>query len=101
MALDYAVFVHVTGHDGGRVLVGWDHNPARGRLPTSLWPPGMIIEDHGLYFLPQSSVGCAYDLRVGLFRPSTGERLKIVQAAPEVIVDEGETRAVIGTIRVP
>ncbi len=96
---DYQVFVHVTEGAGPRGVAGWDHAPVRGRCPTSLWPRGTVMRDQGLYFLPNELSGGQYLMRVGLSLFPAGERLRIAHAAPGIIVDDQETRAAVGTIR--
>lgn len=95
---DYQVFAHITRSGEPDVVTSWDHSPARGRWPTSFWQPGTVIEDRGLYFLPSGEPVDSYRLRVGLLLPATGERLKVAHAAPGIVLDDGETRAAIGTI---
>jgi len=98
---DYHIFAHVTKAAEARIIAGWDHAPARGRYPTSLWQPGVVIEDRGLYFLPAELPAGAYVLRVGFYLPVNGGRLKVTQAAPGLSLDDDETRVAIATIRVP
>lgn len=100
MTYDYHVFVHVTNQADPSMVRGWDHPPARGRYPTSLWQPGTVIEDRGVYFFRKGPSG-SYLLRIGLYHPATGERLKVTGAVPGVALDNEETRAAIGTIQVP
>jgi 4-amino-4-deoxy-L-arabinose transferase-like glycosyltransferase len=100
VANDYRVFVHVTEGAERRAVSGWDHAPARGRYPTSFWPPGSVIRDRGLYFLPDDLARGSYQMRVGLFLLSTGERLKVVRLARGLAADDGDTRVAIGTIEI-
>jgi hypothetical protein len=70
---DYTVFVHLVDPDG-RLAAQADGPPAAGAYPTSLWDPGEIIVDsHPLPDLPPGR----YAIRVGLYRPETGERLPV------------------------
>jgi hypothetical protein len=98
---DYQVFVHVTEGAETRVIKSWDHSPARGRYPTSFWQPGTVIEDRGLYFLPEDLPAGSYMLWIGLYLPTSGERVKVTRVAPGIPLDEKETRVTIGTIRIP
>jgi 4-amino-4-deoxy-L-arabinose transferase-like glycosyltransferase len=100
IANDYQVFVHITEGVGSKWVMGWDHAPARGRYPTSFWAPGSVIRDRGLYFLPGDLRGGLYLMRVGLYLLATGERLKVVHAAPGITVDDQQTRAAIGTVQI-
>jgi len=92
--------VHITEGVGSKVVMGWDHAPARGRYPTSFWAPGSVIRDRGLYFLPGDLTEGLYLMRVGLYLLATGERLKVVHAAPGITVDDQQTRAAIGTVQI-
>lgn len=98
---DYRIFVHVTEETGTKMIKGWDHSPARGRYPTSFWQPGTVIEDRGLYFLPADLPAGSYTLRLGLYLPAGGERLKVTQVAPGIPLDSDETRVALATIRIP
>jgi len=98
---DYRIFVHVTEETGTRVIKGWDHSPARGRYPTSFWQPGTVIEDRGLYFLPADLPAGSYTLRLGLYLPAGGERLKVTQVAPGIPLDSDETGVALATLRIP
>lgn len=95
---DYQVFVHVTDRAGQRIVTGWDHAPARGFFPTSLWRRGTIIQDRGLYFLKGDPGEGPYPMRIGLYHAATGERLKASHAASGITLDDQQTRAAIGTI---
>ena len=72
-AADYTVFVHLLDEQGN--LAGQaDSPPAAGAYPTSLWETGEIVIDrHALPDLPPGR----YELKVGLYRPDTGERLPV------------------------
>ncbi len=100
VGVDYQVFVHVTEGVGPRVITRWEHAPARGRYPISFWPVGLVIRDRGLYFLPGNAKEGLYLMRIGLYLPATGGRLRILHAAPGIIVDDGKARAGIGPINI-
>jgi hypothetical protein len=73
---DYTVFVHLVAPDGHLVAQA-DSPPAAGAYPTSLWDPGeIIIDSHPLPDLPPGR----YAIRVGLYRPETGERLPVADS---------------------
>ena len=78
----YTVFVHTIGPDSS--LRGqWDSVPVQGNAPTTGWLPGEIIEDH--YEIPMSKDAPAwkYDIFVGMYDPSSGQRLTAAsQTAP-------------------
>ncbi len=67
---DYTVFVHAL--DGaGRLTAQNDSQPAGGRFPTSLLPPGTQIEDVHTLDLPPD----AGQLEIGVYDVRTGARL--------------------------
>jgi hypothetical protein len=75
---DYTVFVHlVDPHTGDQVLAQDDAAPLRGRWPTSLWLPGVAVDDVHTIPLPPDLPPGDYELLVGLYDPATGIRLLI------------------------
>ena len=70
---DYMVFVHVLDNNGERI---WndDHQPA---TPTSDWEPGQTIEYSRRIMVPRYPYIGDGDIAVGLYLPSTGERLAL------------------------
>jgi hypothetical protein len=75
---DYSVFVHLVDPAAADRLVSQgDAPPFTGRWPTSLWLPGIPLNDTYTVPLPADLAAGAYDLLVGLYEPSTGERLRL------------------------
>ncbi len=75
MSQDYTVFVHLVGRNNERVAERHTY-PGLGRFPTSLWPVGKAFCD--IYRVPVedwASIPELYDLTIGLYDASTGERL--------------------------
>jgi hypothetical protein len=73
---DYAVFVHLVGHDG-RIWSQRDSQPVGGFRPTSGWTVGETIEDnHALSLSLQVPAG-EYRLVVGLYSVDDGQRLPL------------------------
>lgn len=75
MSQDYTVFVHLVGRNNERVAERHTY-PGLGRFPTSLWPLGQAFCD--VYRVPVEEwtpVPELYDLEIGLYDASTGERL--------------------------
>ena len=72
---DYTVFFHAEGPDGSR----WgqqDTMPQNGKLPTSSWQPGQVIEDqYQLALAADAPVSSDYRYLLGLYQWQTGERL--------------------------
>ena len=70
---DYLVFVHVLD-DQQESLWGDDHQPPQA---TSSWKPGQRVEYTRTVFVPNYPyIGPAH-LRIGLYQPSTGQRLPL------------------------
>ena len=70
---DYWVFLHVLDQDGERLWAD-DHQPP---LPTSTWKAGQPVEYSRTVFLPNYPYIGPAEVRLGLYMPSTGERLRL------------------------
>ena len=88
----YKVFTHLLGDvynaETGNFLWGQqDNEPVNGRRPTTTWRPGEVIVD--AYALPVAANAPtgAYTLEIGLYSPSTGERLPLVDEAGTAVAD--------------
>jgi hypothetical protein len=72
---DYTVFFHAVGPDGRR----WgqqDTMPQNGKLPTSSWQPGQVIEDqYQLTLAADAPVSSDFRYLLGLYQWQTGARL--------------------------
>jgi len=79
LAADYTVFVHLVrpGNMARGPLAQSDAPPLDGRWPTSLWLPGVALIDTHTISLPAGLAPGSYDLVVGLYDPSGGERLAL------------------------
>jgi len=76
VAADYTVFVHLVDPEDGDRLVGQgDAPPLDGRWPTSLWLPGITLDDVHTIPLSGDLLPGTYHLLVGLYDPKTGQRL--------------------------
>jgi hypothetical protein len=100
---NYAVFVHISRSGEEAVIGDQDHYPMGGAYPTSRWRPGEFFADEALLGLAEGT----YDLRVGLYllesfsrTDPTISRLTITQADPGIPIDERETRALVGSVKV-
>jgi hypothetical protein len=82
-----SVFVHLVDEAG--VIIGQsDGEPDSGRAPTSSWLPGETITDRrNLTLRPDATAGPA-TLMVGLYDPSTGERVPWLDAAGALLGDQ-------------
>jgi hypothetical protein len=74
---DYTVFVHLLGPDGlvhGQI----DRWPVSGTRATSSWVPGERIIDRYLIQLPADAPPGSYQVEIGLYLLSTGQRLPVL-----------------------
>jgi hypothetical protein len=70
---DYKVFVHFLDADGELMWTD-DHDPL---TPTSQWTPGATVEYPRTLFLPKFPYVGLTRVEVGLFSPTTGDRLPL------------------------
>lgn len=72
----FTVFVHLISPDG-KMWAQVDHPPVYGSYPTTRWQPGEVITDPYTLMLPADLPPGTYQVRVGLYDPTTGQRLAI------------------------
>ncbi|MBN1889209.1 MAG: hypothetical protein JW850_14545 [Thermoflexales bacterium] len=72
----YHIFVHLLSPDG-RLLAQHDGVPVYGTRPTSDWQAGQYILDEHLVPLGPDVPPGRYTLRIGLYRPDSGQRLAV------------------------
>lgn len=76
-------FVHLT--DSAGVLVAQqDRPPLDGFIPTSLWSPGLHIDDEYTLTIPQGATPGEYRMWVGLYDPMTMQRIPVFHSGAEV-----------------
>ncbi len=81
---DYTVFVHLIAPDkADRIVSQGDAPPLGGRWPTSLWQPGVSLDDVHTIPLPSDLPSGAYHLLVGLYDPA-GHRLPLPDGSDAV-----------------
>ena len=78
-SIRYTSFVHLVG-EGKPFIAGVDGEPCAGWYPTSQWHPGEIVEYQLALSLPPDLAPGVYDLAVGMYDWTTGERLPVSQA---------------------
>ena len=76
---DWTVFVHMLDGAGQRIAQG-DGQPLDGRYPTTVWGAGEVIPDDHVLSLPDPLPAGPYQLLVGLYDLSSGERLALFDA---------------------
>ncbi len=81
----YIVFVHLAGPSGATVAQD-DREPRVGDvgLPTNGWTPGVIVADNHAITIPASAAAGTYQLWTGMYLPTNGQRL--------IVLDAGRTR---------
>lgn len=83
----YTVFTHVLAPDN-RVIGQRDNIPVGGDRPTTTWAKGeYIVDEYSIPIEPGVSVG-EYLIEVGMYLPSSGERLRI-GAEDRIVLTEG------------
>lgn len=71
---DYQVFVHLRDPQSGEIVDQADGAPAGGWYPTSWWPTRETIVDERTFALADDVSAGAYDLVVGFYDLSSGQR---------------------------
>ena len=80
MERNYTVFTHVIG-ERDRIWAQVDSQPKGGAAPTSTWSRGQVLMDeYHLLVEPDTPPG-VYDIEVGLYLATTGERLGLLDEA--------------------
>ena len=88
---DYSVFVHlVPAQDPTQVLAQGDAPPLDGRWPTSLWRPGVQLDDTHTIPLPAGLAPGTYQLWAGLYDPLTGVRLPQAGGSDAILLAQVE-----------
>ncbi|MCS7040873.1 MAG: hypothetical protein NZP34_14800, partial [Caldilineales bacterium] len=88
----YKVFTHLLGEqynaESGNFLWGQqDNEPVGGERPTTTWRPGEVIADpYRIGLHPQAPPG-VYRLEIGLYHPTTGERLPRLDEGGRAVAD--------------
>jgi hypothetical protein len=85
---DYTVFVHLVSPEGGQAIAQGDAPPMGGRWPTSLWLPGVAVDDTHTIPLPRQLAAGTYQLWVGLYSPATAERLPLADGTDALLLTE-------------
>jgi hypothetical protein len=92
----YTVFTHLQAPNGD-LVAQQDNPPVRGARPTNSWQPEELIEDPYEIQLPTEASHGDYTLSVGMYDPTTVERLPAYSAADEPLPDD---RIVLQTVSV-
>jgi hypothetical protein len=76
------VFVHLQAEDGS-LVAQQDNVPVRGSRPTNEWETDVLIEDPYEVQVPLDQVPGKYTLSVGMYEPTTMERMEAVDTNGE------------------
>jgi hypothetical protein len=96
MSSNYKLFLHFVNDDKLRLNQGtaFQGDTALAE-PTSQWRPGkVVIEGPVSVQIPPAVADGTYSIRIGLYDPSTGERVPLAGA------DDGDMRYIVGYLRV-
>jgi len=85
MDVSYRVFLHLLKPDGS-LLTQSDGEPAAWTRPTTGWAPGEIILDERVLTLPPDTPPGPYTLLVGLYDPTTADRLPLPDGATAISI---------------
>jgi hypothetical protein len=86
MNVDYKVFVHVFNPRIDTPVAQQDAMPRRWTYPTTLWWPGEVVDDN--ISIPLDTVpGGDYGIAIGVYEPTTGERLPLITGQGQLMPD--------------
>lgn len=88
---NYKIFVQLRNTQG-QTVASADHEAFNGLVPTKVWPVDSIIKETNTIIIPDDIAPGQYSLYVGLYDPTTLERLPIVNDT------SGENAAVIANV---
>jgi hypothetical protein len=86
MTMDYKVFVHIFDPVTGIPVAQDDAMPLHWTYPTTYWDPGEVVTDVISIPLEEVEPG-GYGIAVGVYDPSSMERLSVVNKADQVQLD--------------
>jgi hypothetical protein len=83
---NYSIFVHLLGTDG-EILAQADGVPYSGLYPLADWQPGQIITDARSITPLLSNPTELTTIAIGIYNPTTGERLPATDASGHSLPD--------------
>ena len=99
MTTSYKTFIHVVG-ESGALVAQRDRIPGLGIRPTTDWQKGEILPDRYYIPVPGDTEPGTYSIAVGLYDPSSGERLARADGNPDTLSPDSVILGPI-EIRVP
>ncbi len=91
---NYHVFVHLLNASGERIAQR-DGQPVQWMRPTSTWQPGEEIVDRYGLLLPEDIAPGQYTMAVGLYEPTSGERLAVSAGPGDLAIELGPIEVVV------
>ena len=82
----FKVFIHVVDA-GGKLLVQKDGVPGNWSLPTDTWVASEVIVDPYVIPIPPEATPGNYRVQVGLYDPTSGQRLLAIEAGSRLTDD--------------
>ena len=95
MDRDYTVFTHLIGPQQD-IRAQSDSQPQGGNSPTSRWQPGELVTDTHRLVVREDSPPGVYQVEVGMYLASTGDRLRVFDADGQLVGNQ----VFLGGIRV-
>lgn len=92
---NYTVFIHLVDRQG-HTVTGYDSQPRQGKAPTSSWRVNDLLPDGIVMPIDASVPPGEYQITVGLYDPTTMQRLSVLDANGNPVTD----KVVIGPITV-
>jgi hypothetical protein len=92
MESDLNFFVHLVAPGA---QVAYDHVPGDWMYPADRWKPGQIMENRILFQVPFGVAPGEYQVYIGVYRRSTGDRLSVLEGP-----DDGTNRVFLGTVTI-
>lgn len=83
---DYTVFTQLLDVDTNNRVAGFDTQPRRGEYPTSRWIKDEVVVDRYVVAVPPDLEPGYYKIIVGLYRPETGQRLRLANGQDHWLV---------------
>jgi hypothetical protein len=80
IANDFTVFVQLVDAKNN-IMAQQDSKPQNGHYGTPHWQPGEEIIDVHTFLIPNGTLPGKYDILIGLYEPSNGHRLQILDEA--------------------
>ncbi len=71
------VFAHLV-YGGGQLVAQRDAVPGNGLFPVEGWEPGELVRDQFALLLPPELPAGEYEIRVGIYNPTSGQRYTII-----------------------